>query len=280
MPTPLQYSDSLETYLSELDKSTPLSREEEVRLARKGDDKSLEKLVTANLKFVVTTARKYQHQGLELEDLINEGNLGLIEAAQKFDTNKGFKFITYAVWWIRQKILKAIREKGRAIRFPDNKCVALDRARKDRQRFEQESSREVSMDEFSDGLDTLPYCVSIDSGNTPINTGLSKESSRSTVEYHLSDSRSVPADIALERADLSEDLSFLMSFYSKRDRLIIGKIFGLHGHEKRLLREIGEELGICRERVRQLRDQFFRRVRESRHGKILKEYLSEEAKCQ
>ena len=266
-------SASLDKYLQEIGKEDLITVEEEVDLAqriKKGDKEALEKLTRANLRFVVSVAKQYQNQGLSLPDLINEGNLGLIKAAEKFDETRGFKFISYAVWWIRQSILQALAEQSRIVRLPLNQVGSLNKINKAFARFEQEHERTPSPEELADELD-LPKEKVTDtlrvSGDAPFSDG--EDNSLLDV---LVNSDSPIADRGLINESLGTEVERALSTLTDRERDIIKYFFGI-GCSEMTLEEIGEKFGLTRERVRQIKEKAIRRLRHSTRSKLLKSYL-------
>ena len=271
-------SASLDKYLQEIGREELVSPEEEVELAqriRKGDQEALEKLTRANLRFVVSVAKQYQNQGLSLPDLINEGNLGLIKAAEKFDETRGFKFISYAVWWIRQSILQALAEQSRIVRLPLNQVGALNKINKALSKFEQENERQpsneelsemidVSTDKISDTLRTSGRHVSVDA---PFVEG--EDNSLLDV---LPNDDSPMADRGLVNESLNTEIERALSTLTEREREIIKSFFGI-GCQEMTLEEIGERFGLTRERVRQIKEKAIRRLKTPNRSKILKGYL-------
>ena len=271
-------SASLDKYLQEIGKEELISVEEEVELAqriRKGDQEALEKLTKANLRFVVSVAKQYQNQGLSLPDLINEGNLGLIKAAEKFDETRGFKFISYAVWWIRQSILQALAEQSRIVRLPLNQVGSLNKINKAFARFEQEHERTPSADELATELelpkekvtDTLRVAGRHISVDAPFADG--EDNSLLDV---LVNTDSPNADRGLINESLYTEVDRALSTLTERERDIVRYFFGI-GCAEMTLEEIGEEFGLTRERVRQIKEKAIRRLRHSSRSKLLKSYL-------
>ena len=271
-------SASLDKYLQEIGKEDLITVEEEVELAqriRKGDQKALEKLTRANLRFVVSVAKQYQNQGLSLPDLINEGNLGLIKAAEKFDETRGFKFISYAVWWIRQSILQALAEQSRIVRLPLNQVGSLNNINKAFSRFEQENERRPSPEELADSLDlpaekvadTLRVSGRHISGDAPFVEG----EDNSLLDVLVNDDSPI-ADRTLINESLSTEVERALSTLTERERDIIKLFFGINTQEM-TLEEIGEKFGLTRERVRQIKEKAIRRLRHSSRSKLLKTYL-------
>ena len=253
-------SASLDKYLQEIGREDLITVEEEVELAqriRKGDRVALEKLTRANLRFVVSVAKQYQNQGLSLPDLINEGNLGLIKAAEKFDETRGFKFISYAVWWIRQSILQALAEQSRIVRLPLNQVGSLNKISKAFSKFEQENERRPSPEELADELE-----IPVDKISDTL-----KVSGR-----HISVDAPFVADRSLVNESLAREIDRALSTLTDREKEIIQMFFGI-GQQEMTLEEIGDKFGLTRERVRQIKEKAIRRLRQSNRSKLLKSYL-------
>ena len=271
-------SASLDKYLQEIGKEELITVEEEVELAqriRKGDQEALEKLTKANLRFVVSVAKQYQNQGLSLPDLINEGNLGLIKAAEKFDETRGFKFISYAVWWIRQSILQALAEQSRIVRLPLNQVGSLNKINKASARFEQEYERAPSPEELANELelpkekvaDTLRVAGRHISVDAPFADG--EDNSLLDV---LVNPDSPNADRGLINESLATEVDRALETLTERERDIIRYFFGI-GCSEMTLEEIGEKFDLTRERVRQIKEKAIRRLRHSSRSTLLKSYL-------
>ena len=271
-------SASLDKYLQEIGKEELISVEEEVELAqriKKGDKEALEKLTKANLRFVVSVAKQYQNQGLSLPDLINEGNLGLIKAAEKFDETRGFKFISYAVWWIRQSILQALAEQSRIVRLPLNQVGSLNKINKAFARFEQEHERTPSADELATELelpkekvtDTLRVAGRHISVDAPFADG--EDNSLLDV---LVNADSPNADRGLINESLATEVDRALEILTERERDIIRYFFGI-GCSEMTLEEIGEKFDLTRERVRQIKEKAIRKLRQSSRSGILRSYL-------
>ena len=271
-------SASLDKYLQEIGKEELISVEEEVELAqriKKGDQEALEKLTKANLRFVVSVAKQYQNQGLSLPDLINEGNLGLIKAAEKFDETRGFKFISYAVWWIRQSILQALAEQSRIVRLPLNQVGSLNKINKAFARFEQEHERVPSPEELAQELelprekvtDTLRVAGRHISVDAPFADG--EDNSLLDV---LVNTDSPNADRGLINESLATEVERALEILTERERDIIRYFFGI-GCSEMTLEEIGEKFDLTRERVRQIKEKAIRKLRQSSRSKLLKSYL-------
>ncbi len=271
-------SASLDKYLQEIGKEELITVEEEVELAqriKKGDHAALEKLTRANLRFVVSVAKQYQNQGLSLPDLINEGNLGLIKAAEKFDETRGFKFISYAVWWIRQSILQALAEQSRIVRLPLNQVGSLNKINKAFSKFEQEHERKPSPEELADSLelpaekvaDTLKVSGRHISVDAPFVDG--EDNSLLDV---LPNTDSPNADRALINESLAKEIDRALTTLTERESDIVRLFFGI-GCQDMTLEEIGERFGLTRERVRQIKEKAIRRLRHTSRSKLLKTYL-------
>ena len=271
-------SASLDKYLQEIGKEDLITGEEEVELAqriRKGDQKALEKLTRANLRFVVSVAKQYQNQGLSLPDLINEGNLGLIKAAEKFDETRGFKFISYAVWWIRQSILQALAEQSRIVRLPLNQVGSLNKINKAFSRFEQENERRPSPEELADSLDLPAEKVAdtlrVSGRHISVDAPFVEGEDNSLLDVLVNDDSPI-ADRTLINESLSTEVERALSTLTERERDIIKLFFGINTQEM-TLEEIGEKFGLTRERVRQIKEKAIRRLRHSSRSKLLKTYL-------
>ena len=271
-------SASLDKYLQEIGKEDLITVEEEVELAqriRKGDQKALEKLTRANLRFVVSVAKQYQNQGLSLPDLINEGNLGLIKAAEKFDETRGFKFISYAVWWIRQSILQALAEQSRIVRLPLNQVGSLNKINKAFSRFEQENERRPSPEELADSLDLPAEKVAdtlrVSGRQISVDAPFVEGEDNSLLDVLVNDDSPI-ADRTLINESLSTEVERALSTLTERERDIIKLFFGINTQEM-TLEEIGEKFGLTRERVRQIKEKAIRRLRHSSRSKLLKTYL-------
>ena len=271
-------SASLDKYLQEIGREELVSPEEEVELAqriRKGDQEALEKLTRANLRFVVSVAKQYQNQGLSLPDLINEGNLGLIKAAEKFDETRGFKFISYAVWWIRQSILQALAEQSRIVRLPLNQVGSLNKINKALGKFEQEYERQPSNEELSEMIDIPTDKISDtlrSSGrHVSVDAPFVEGEDNSLLDV-LPNDDSPMADRGLVNESLNTEIERALSTLTEREREIIKSFFGI-GCQEMTLEEIGERFGLTRERVRQIKEKAIRRLKTPNRSKILKGYL-------
>ncbi len=271
-------SASLDKYLQEIGKEELISVEEEVELAqriKKGDQAALEKLTRANLRFVVSVAKQYQNQGLSLPDLINEGNLGLIKAAEKFDETRGFKFISYAVWWIRQSILQALAEQSRIVRLPLNQVGSLNKINKAYSKFEQEHERRPSPEELADQLELPAEKVAdtlrVSGRHVSVDAPFVDGEDNSLLDV-LINNDSPSADRALIDESLSREIERSLATLTEREADIIRMFFGIASTEM-TLEEIGEHFGLTRERVRQIKEKAIRRLRHTSRSKLLKTYL-------
>ena len=271
-------SQSLDKYLQEIGREPLIDVNEEVELAgriRNGDRKALEKLVRSNLRFVVSVAKQYQNQGLSLPDLINEGNLGLIKAAEKFDETRGFKFISYAVWWIRQSILQALAEQSRIVRLPLNQVGSLNKILKAYQRFEQDHERKPSAEELAEELD-IPVDKIADtmrmSGRHVSMDAPFVEGEDNCLIDVMENEDSPNADRGLINESLSTEISRALATLTQREEDILRKCFGI-GVPEKTLEEIGDELGLTRERVRQIKEKAVRKLHTGQRSHILKTYL-------
>ena len=271
-------SQSLEDYLNDISKQPLLTAEEEVKLAqriRNDDREALERLVCANLRFVVSVAKQYQNQGLTLPDLINEGNIGLIKAAEKFDETRGFKFISYAVWWIRQSILQALAEQSRMVRLPLNQVSAVSRINKLIMKFEQEHERKPSAYELSELIDETPEKIrdSLRANGRPmsINAPLG-EGDDSTLLEVISDENTPQADRGMIDKSLATEVERMLDTLDEREKTIVEMCFGINNREM-TLDEISEKFGLSRERVRQIREKALLKLRHSNKKNLLQEYL-------
>lgn len=270
--------DSLERYLQEINKEPMITPEEEVVLAHRihnGDDEALEQLTKANLRFVVSVAKQYQGQGLGLIDLINEGNVGLIKAAEKFDETRGFKFISYAVWWIRQSILQAIAEQSRIVRLPLNQVGSVNKINKALNKFEQENERRPSIEEIAATTDIpeekVDDALKANTRHVSVDAPFSDDDSGSMLDV-MTDSNAPSVDKELLMESLREELRKVLDTLKERERLVIKDYYGIDTQEK-TLEEIGSKYGLTRERVRQIREKAIRKLRNSSNSNILKTYL-------
>jgi len=270
---------SLDKYLHEIGKVELISADEEVELARRikqGDQEALEKLIKANLRFVVSVSKQYQNQGLSLPDLINEGNLGLIKAAQRFDETRGFKFISYAVWWIRQSILQALAEQARIVRLPLNKIGSINKINKTLSELEQKFEREPSEIEVAHVLEVAPDDVkdSIRSSGRHVSMDAPLAQGEENNMYDVLASIDMPSpDRELLNESLRREIERALSTLTYREANIIRLYFGLNGKHPHTLEEIGEEFNLTRERVRQIKEKAIKRLKHTSRSKILKTYL-------
>ena len=271
-------SASLDKYLQEIGREELVTPEEEVELAqriRKGDPVALEKLTRANLRFVVSVAKQYQNQGLSLPDLINEGNLGLIKAAEKFDETRGFKFISYAVWWIRQSILQALAEQSRIVRLPLNQVGSLNKINKALSKFEQEYERQPSNEELSERIDVPKDKISdtlrVSGRHVSVDAPFVEGEDNSLLDV-LPNDDSPMADKGLVNESLNTEIERALSTLTDREREIVKSFFGI-GCQEMTLEEIGERFGLTRERVRQIKEKAIRRLKSPSRSKLLKGYL-------
>ena len=271
-------SASLDKYLQEIGREELVTPDEEVELAqriRKGDQEALEKLTRANLRFVVSVAKQYQNQGLSLPDLINEGNLGLIKAAEKFDETRGFKFISYAVWWIRQSILQALAEQSRIVRLPLNQVGSLNKINKALGKFEQEYERQPSNEELAEMIDIPKDKISdtlrVGSRHVSVDAPFVEGEDNSLLDV-LPNDDSPSADKTLVNESLNTEIERALSTLTDREREIIKSFFGI-GCQEMTLEEIGERFGLTRERVRQIKEKAIRRLKSPSRSKLLKDYL-------
>ena len=270
--------ESLDKYLQDIGKEELLSTEEEVSLAmriKEGDQKALERLTKANLRFVVSVAKQYQNQGLALPDLINEGNLGLIKAAERFDETRGFKFISYAVWWIRQSILQAIADQSRIVRLPLNQVSSVNKISQVLSRFEQENERRPSVEEISEHIDLpkekIDEAMNINGKHVSVDAPFVDGEDSSLLDVLVNDS-SPSADKQLLLESLRQEIQKALKGLNERERLVITAFFGI-GQPEMTLDEIGKKYDLTRERVRQIKEKAIRRLRYNTQNDILKSYL-------
>lgn len=272
-------SQSLDKYLQEIGKVDLLTPDEEVDLAkriRQGDQQALEKLTKANLRFVVSVAKQYQNQGLSLGDLINEGNLGLIKAAQRFDETRGFKFISYAVWWIRQSILQALAEQSRIVRLPLNRVGSLNKISKTFSELEQRFEREPSPEELAEVLDVATSeiidTLKISGRHTSIDAPFVQGEESSLLDVLENELEETPDSVLLSDS-LRKEVQRALSTLTPREADVVALYFGLNGESSMTLEEIGERFNLTRERVRQIKEKAIRRLRHTSRSKALKTYL-------
>jgi RNA polymerase primary sigma factor len=271
-------SAALDKYLVEIGREELITTDEEVELAQrihKGDQKALEKLTRANLRFVVSVAKQYQNQGLALNDLIDEGNLGLIKAAQKFDETRGFKFISYAVWWIRQSILQAISEQSRIVRMPLNQVGFQSKLSKARINFEQENERRPSVQELAEVMNTAEDKIADALGSNgkkvSVDAPFQNDETSAMIDT-MTDDNATSTDEEMEKESLSSDLDAALSCISEREQTVLKMLFGI-GHPEMTAEEVANSLNLTRERVRQIKERALRRLRENVDIKMLKKYF-------
>ncbi|MDY6122846.1 MAG: RNA polymerase sigma factor RpoD/SigA [Porphyromonas sp.] len=272
-------SASLDKYLQEIGREELISVEEEVELAqaiRRGDQRALEKLTRANLRFVVSVAKQYQNQGLSLPDLINEGNLGLIKAAEKFDETRGFKFISYAVWWIRQSILQALAEQSRIVRLPLNQVGTLNKITKALQKFEQENERRPSSSELAVELDLpedkITDTLKVSGRHISVDAPFVEGEDNSLLDV-LVNNDTPNTDTSLMNESLAQEIDRTLATLTEREAEIVKLFFGIGDRQEMTLEEIGDTFGLTRERVRQIKEKAIRRLRQGNRSKLLKSYL-------
>lgn len=271
---------SLDLYLHEINKTPLLSREEEQAIARRiraGEKGALDQLVKANLRFVVSIAKQYANQGLSLEDLINDGNLGLIKAAHRFDEKRGYKFISYAVWWIRQAMLQSLAEHSRIVRLPLNRAGTLYRIGKASRQLDQELGRKPRPEEIAKKLkiseDEVKATMHIANTHVSLDDPYSNDQDdNALVDYLVDDKARMPDDQTFEHA-LTDDMDKALNTLSDRERHILSLYFGLNGAEPMTLEEIGKKLALTRERIRQIKEKAILRLRHSSRAKYLKGYI-------
>jgi len=272
---------SLDKYLSEISREIMISADEEVELARrirKGDKAALERLTRANLRFVVSVSKQYQNQGLALPDLINEGNIGLIKAAERFDETRGFKFISYAVWWIRQSILQALAEQARMVRLPLNKIGNINKINRAFSELEQKNERPPSVDELAEFLECSPEEVrqALANNNRHMSMDASliegDESSSSMIDLLVNDTIPSP-ETDLETESLRKDVERSLRTLTSRESDVLKMYYGLNGKYPLTLEEIGERFDLTRERVRQIKEKAIRRLKHTSRSRMLKTYL-------
>ena len=273
-------SASLDKYLQEIGHEELLSVDEEVELAqkiKKGDRRALERLTRANLRFVVSVAKQYQNQGLSLPDLINEGNVGLIKAAEKFDETRGFKFISYAVWWIRQSILQAIAEQSRIVRLPLNQVGSVNKINRELNKFEQEHERRPSVDEIADRIDLpedkIEEAMKVNNRHVSMDAPFVDGEDNSLLDV-LADNDMPMADKALVQESLRKEIDRAIELLNDREQKVVRAFFGI-GSPEMTLEEIGDKYNLTRERVRQIKEKAIRRLRHNTKNKLLKTYLGQ-----
>ena len=273
-------SASLDKYLQEIGHEELLTTDEEVELAqriRKGDKRALERLTKANLRFVVSVAKQYQNQGLSLPDLINEGNVGLIKAAEKFDETRGFKFISYAVWWIRQSILQAIAEQSRLVRLPLNQVGSVNKITRELNKFEQEHERKPSVDEIAERVDLpedkIADAMKANSRHVSMDAPIADGEDSSMIDFLSGDSSNTDRELAIE--SLKAEVSRILKVLTDKEQKVLRAFFGIDGSPEMTLDEIGEKYNLTRERVRQIKEKALRRLRHNTKNKLLKSYLGQ-----
>ncbi len=270
---------SLDKYLHEIGKVDLITAEEEVELARRikqGDTVALEKLTRANLRFVVSVSKQYQNQGLSLPDLINEGNLGLIKAAQRFDETRGFKFISYAVWWIRQSIMQALAEQSRIVRLPLNKIGSINKIKKAAARLEQVYEREAHISEIAEELEMTEQAIKDSMRNAgrhvSMDAPLIQDEDNNMYDVLKSEDNDTPETHLLYES-LQKEIDRVVSTLPEREASIIKRFYGLGGSAPMTLEEISEEFDLTRERVRQIKEKAIKRLKNTSRSKVLKSYL-------
>lgn len=272
-------TQSLDKYLQEIGRIDLIAADEEVRLTQRikeGDQRALDKMVKANLRFVVSVAKQYQNQGLSLGDLINEGNVGLVKAATRFDETRGFKFISYAVWWIRQAVMQALAEQSRVVRIPLNRVGSLNKLNRTFAALEQKYQRDPSPEELAEVMEIAPEDVrdtyQIGSRQVSIHAPFIQGEENGLLDVLEDDLEETP-DSGLMHSSLKNDVQRSLSTLSKRESDVILRYYGLNGHPAMTLEEIGEHFNLTRERVRQIREKGIRRLRQTSRSMILKHYL-------
>ncbi|HPE33268.1 MAG: RNA polymerase sigma factor RpoD/SigA [Sphingobacteriia bacterium] len=272
---------SLDKYLQDIGREELITAEEEVLLAQRikqGDQAALEKLTKANLRFVVSVAKQYQNQGLSLPDLINEGNLGLIKAAQRFDETRGFKFISYAVWWIRQSILQALAEQSRIVRLPLNQVGSLNRIRKESSKLEQKFERPPSADEIAASLDLpenkVDNVLKITTRTVSMDAPLTQDEDMSLLDVYVSDDNP-STDKELMKESLAREIQRSLATLTKKERDVINLYYGIGMNHGLTLDEIAMKFDLTRERVRQIKEKAIRRLKHTSRSKLLKAYLGQ-----
>lgn len=271
---------SLDVYLHEINKTPLLTREGEQQLARrirKGSQAALDQLVKANLRFVVSVAKQYANQGLSLEDLINEGNLGLIKAAHRFDEKRGYKFISYAVWWIRQAMLQALAEHSRIVRLPLNRAGTLYRIGKTSRQLDQELGRKPTAQEIANKLNLsvveVEDTMKIANTHVSLDDPYSSDKDDNALVDYLTDEDQVSPDEGTYTNALTDDMEKALNMLTEREKLILSMYFGLNGEDPLTLEDIGKELKLTRERIRQIKEKAIQRLRHSTRAKYLKGYI-------
>jgi RNA polymerase primary sigma factor len=272
---------SLDKYLQDIGREGLITADEEAELARRikqGDQVALEKLTRANLRFVVSVAKQYQNQGLSLPDLINEGNLGLIKAAQRFDETRGFKFISYAVWWIRQSMMQALAEQSRLVRLPLNQVGSLNKIKKASSKLEQQYERAPSVDEIAESLDEpkhkIDKAMKISTRYVSVDAPLAQDNDLKFLDVFVSDD-AAKTDSTLIRESLNREIQRSLSTLTERERDVINLYYGIGMNHGITLEEIGAKFNLTRKRVRQIREKAIRRLKHTSRSRLLKTYLGE-----
>ncbi|MBP5709391.1 MAG: RNA polymerase sigma factor RpoD/SigA [Bacteroidales bacterium] len=270
---------SLDRYLADIGKEAMLVPDEEVELARKiknGDEQALEKLTKANLRFVVSVAKQYQNQGISLQDLINEGNVGLIKAAKRFDETRGFKFISYAVWWIRQAILQAIADQSRIVRLPLNQVGTINKIKKEIARLEQDLQRPPTFEEISESIDLAEYKIAeimkMNTYTQSIDSPIAPDEDTKFIDTFIYENDE-DTDTHLIHESLSSEINDVLSTLSDKEREIVKMFYGIDNSHEYTLDEIGDKFDLSRERVRQIKERALKRLRQESKNKNLKMYL-------
>ena len=273
-------SASLDKYLQEIGHEELLTTDEEVELAqriRKGDKRALERLTKANLRFVVSVAKQYQNQGLSLPDLINEGNVGLIKAAEKFDETRGFKFISYAVFCLKKKILQAIAEQSRLVRLPLNQVGSVNKITRELNKFEQEHERKPSVNEIAERVDLpedkIADAMKANSRHVSMDAPIADGEDSSMIDFLSGDSSNTDRELAIE--SLKAEVSRILKLLTDKEQKVLRAFFGIDGSPEMTLDEIGEKYNLTRERVRQIKEKALRRLRHNTKNKLLKSYLGQ-----
>jgi len=276
----IRENECLKRYLNEISQENLLTPNEEDELARRiktGDQSAMNKLIKSNLRFVVSVAKQYQNQGLTLEDLINEGNIGLIKAAQRFDSTKGFKFISYAVWWIRQTIMIALVEKVRLVRLPFNQVSQFSRIKKLQSEFEQTHGREMSLLELAEAMKTSPQAVkeamTVNMFPVSLDSPVSNDDESSSMHELYSDPSNQPVDFNLSNESVKHDLMITLKQLKPRERQVVKMYFGIECDDQYSVEQIADRLDITRERVRQVKDKAIKKLKNKKTADILKAHL-------
>lgn len=270
---------SLDRYLADIGKEAMLTPDEEVELARKiknGDEYALEKLTKANLRFVVSVAKQYQNQGISLQDLINEGNVGLIKAAKRFDETRGFKFISYAVWWIRQAILQAIADQSRIVRLPLNQVGTINKIKKEIARLEQDLQRPPTFEEISESIDLAEYKIAeimkMNTYTQSIDSPIAPDEDTKFIDTFVCENDD-DTDTQLIHESLSSEINDVLSTLTDKEQKIVKMFYGIENSHEYTLDEIGDQMDLSRERVRQIKERALKRLRQESKNKNLKMYL-------